>query len=117
MRARIAIGFLVGLPAAALAQDSLKFTAVTAGGWHSFAITTAGAAYCWGYGRFGQLGNGDTSIQTVPVPVDGGLRFTTRGDGRFHTWGVALDSTADCWGINGWGRIGSESGNNGCANR
>src|SRR5436309_2630622 len=117
MRARIAMGFLVGLPAAALAQDSLKFTAVTAGGWHTCAITTAGAAYCWGYGRFGQLGNGDTGIQTVPAPVAGGLRFTTVSAGRFHTCGLTTDSTAYCWGSNGWGQLGSESAADGCTNR
>jgi Regulator of Chromosome Condensation (RCC1) repeat protein/regulator of chromosome condensation (RCC1) repeat-containing protein len=117
MRARVAIGFLVVLPAAALAQDSLKFTLVTAGGWHTCAITTAGAAYCWGYGRFGQLGNGDTGVQTVPAPVEGGLRFTTVGAGRFHTCGLTTDSIAYCWGSNSWGQLGSESAANGCTNR
>jgi len=117
MRARVAIGFLVGLPAAALAQDSPKFTVVTAGGWHTCAITTAGAAYCWGFGRFGQLGNGDTGTQTVPAPVAGGLRFTTVSAGRFHTCGLTTDSTAYCWGSNGWGQLGSESAADGCTNR
>ena len=117
MRARVAIGFLVGLPAGVLAQDSLKFTVVTAGGWHTCAITTAGAAYCWGFGRFGQLGNGDTGIQTVPAPVAGGLRFTTVSAGRFHTCGLTTDSTAYCWGSNGWGQLGSESAADGCTNR
>ena len=117
MRARLAIVFLVGLPSAALAQDSLKFTVVTAGGWHTCAITTAGAAYCWGYGRFGQLGNGDTGVQTAPVLVATGLRFTTISAGRFHTCGLTTDSIAYCWGTNGWGQLGSESATSSCTNR
>src|SRR6266566_5300081 len=117
MRARFVIVFLVRLPAAALAQDSLKFTIVAAGGWHTCAITTAGAAYCWGLGRYGQLGNGDTGVQTVPAPVAGGLRFTTISAGRFHTCGLTTDSIAYCWGTNGWGQLGSESVADSCTNR
>src|SRR5216110_2256484 len=76
MRARVAIGFLVGLPAAALAQDSLKFTGdtgiqtvpapvagglrfttVSAGRFHTCGLATDSTAYCWGSNGWGQLGS------------------------------------------------------------
>src|SRR5882672_8231554 len=56
-------------------SDSLTFVAVSAGGVYTCAVTQRGAAYCWGFGRFGQLGNGDTASSSVPVPVAGGYRF------------------------------------------
>ena len=43
-------------------------TAISAGGAYSCALAD-GAAYCWGYGGSGQLGNGTTSGSTVPVAV------------------------------------------------
>src|SRR5947208_6187093 len=111
MRARFAIVFLVGLPAAALAEESLKFTIVAAGGWHTCAITTAGAAYCWGFGRYGQLGNGDTASSQVPRPVrqPDSTHFTSLALGRDHACALGADSLAYCWGVNWEGQIGTDS--------
>jgi len=113
------------LPAAAPGQtpdsgrgsaDSLRFVAVSAGGWHTCAIALGGAAYCWGYGRFGQLGNGDTGSSPVPVPVAGDHRFVSVTAGRFHTCGLTADSAAFCWGGNWVGQIGTDSLGDSCTN-
>lgn len=32
---------------------------ISAGGWHSAAISTAGEVYIWGRGEYGRLGLGD----------------------------------------------------------
>jgi alpha-tubulin suppressor-like RCC1 family protein len=37
--------------------------------FHTCGLTAAGEAYCWGRGNYGQLGNGQTANQLVPVRV------------------------------------------------
>jgi len=55
----------------------LTFAAVNVGGLFSCGRTTTGAAYCWGSGDTGELGNGSTNGQLLPVAVTGGLVFAT----------------------------------------
>jgi alpha-tubulin suppressor-like RCC1 family protein len=47
----------------------LTFVAVSAGGYLSCAVTSTGAAYCWGDNIDGELGNGGGSSSAVPVRV------------------------------------------------
>ena len=51
----------------------LSFGQMSAGGWHTCGKqTTTSAGFCWGYGFFGQLGDGSSSFGAValtPVPV------------------------------------------------
>jgi alpha-tubulin suppressor-like RCC1 family protein len=78
-------------------------------GAHSCAITTAGAAYCWGYNGSGQLGNGDTSLVTPkPVAVAGGLTFRSLSVSKVEdvTCGITVAGAAYCWGTNASGQLG-----------
>ena len=70
-------------------------------------LTTAGAAYCWGYNAFGQVGDGTTTDRAVPTAVLGGLTFTSLADGNAdHACGLTSGGAAYCWGFNGYGQLG-----------
>jgi alpha-tubulin suppressor-like RCC1 family protein len=88
----------------------LTFSYVATGGLDSFScgLTTAGAAYCWGYDDFGQLGNGSTTNNsTVPVAVNGNLTFTSITVGSSgHACGLVAGGAAYCWGYNNTGQLG-----------
>ena len=99
---------------AALVRGGLHFhRRRTAGGNHSCGITAAGAAYCWGAGSSGRLGNGGTANSDVPVAVIGGHVFASIDAGSGHTCGVttasgnaAEDRQVYCWGVNSSGQLG-----------
>lgn len=44
---------------------------ITAGGYHSCAVTTKGAVKCWGFNTYGELGDGTTVTSHKPVKVVG----------------------------------------------
>ncbi|HKU62195.1 MAG TPA: hypothetical protein VJQ44_13310, partial [Gemmatimonadales bacterium] len=83
------------LPALATAS-TLAFRQITAGGWHTCAITTADLAYCWGLGQ-----------HRTPAPVAGGLKFFMLSAGGSYigdingqgpvTCGVTTAMRLYCW--------------------
>ncbi len=86
---------------------NLTFTAVTAGGAHTCALTPTGDAYCWGFNTSGQVGDGLTIGSRVsPVPVSGGFTFDLVSPGAAHTCGVTVGGDAYCWGQNSSGQLG-----------
>jgi len=70
-------------------------------------LTSSGAAYCWGAGGSGQLGNASTQKSLVPVPVSGGLTFAALAIGNVHVCGVTTAGAVDCWGGNTFGQLGT----------
>jgi alpha-tubulin suppressor-like RCC1 family protein len=86
------------------------FVSITAGEYHACGLTAAGAAYCWGLGGFGALGNGTSSYSPVAVPVKGNLSFTQLVAGGLNTCGLTADGSAYCWGPNGTAQIGNGDG-------
>jgi alpha-tubulin suppressor-like RCC1 family protein len=89
-------------------SDGLTLAMVSAGSGHTCGITTVGAAYCWGTGDGGRLGNGSTDGQITPVAVSGGLVFASVNAGINHSCGATTAGAAYCWGL-GDDRIGSDS--------
>ena len=88
---------------------NLTFRSLSAGRWHTCAVTTTGAAYCWGANSSGQLGAGSTAHQKTPQAVAGNVTFESISAGRQHTCGVSTDGVAYCWGHGGSGRLGHGS--------
>lgn len=88
-----------------------SFESVSAGGFHSCAVTNSGAAYCWGQNLNGQLGTGFVSSypyywETTPMLVTGGQTFQWVSAGAYHTCGTTTSLDAYCWGANGSGQLG-----------
>jgi regulator of chromosome condensation (RCC1) repeat-containing protein len=81
-----------------------------AAGWnHSVALKSDGTVWAWGYGLFGQLGNGQTLDTAVPVQVSGISNVTSIAAGFGHTLALKSDGTVWVWGNNGSGQLGNNS--------
>jgi alpha-tubulin suppressor-like RCC1 family protein len=89
----------------------IKATAVAGGCFHSLALTSAGQVLAWGDNADGQLGDGTTVQNDVPVRVKlpAGTKVTAVTAGCFQS--VALTSTGQvlAWGDNAYGELGDGS--------
>ncbi len=77
-----------------------KFRQVSGGEGHTCGVTTVARAFCWGYGQYGQIGDGKTSNRFTPQAVAGGRSFSHVSGGGRHTCGVTTQNRAYCWGEN-----------------
>jgi alpha-tubulin suppressor-like RCC1 family protein len=92
---------------------TVRFGSVSAGATHTCALTTEGAAYCWGVNPFGR-GDGAWTFSPVPVAVTGGLTFSALSAADTHTCALTSGGAAYCWGwngndYNGFGQLGDGS--------
>ena len=69
-----------------------KFTAISAGAWHTCGLREDGVAVCWGANSSGR----------VNAPV--GYSFLLVSAGERHSCGLIQDGTAVCWGANSFDR-------------
>ncbi len=74
------------------------------------AVTTKGAAKCWGYNGYGQLGNNTTAYSSKPVSVSGLSRNVTSVKASYsHTCAVTTKGAVRCWGANDGGQLGDNT--------
>jgi alpha-tubulin suppressor-like RCC1 family protein len=83
------------------------FTDLAAGtlGVSTCGVVTGGAAYCWGYGDDGQLGNNTYSGANTPQVVSGSLIFQQLVQST-HMCGLTTAGSTYCWGWNPFGQLG-----------
>ena len=101
-------------PTAVLSTGALAgktVTQIAAGDSHTCAVTSDGGAYCWGFGRYGNLGDGSASGYSSPVAVTttgalAGKKVTQVAAGNVHTCALTSDGGVYCWGYNGSGGLG-----------
>ena len=88
---------------------------VQAGGGHTCALSSAGQAYCWGYGNYGQLGTSNMNLNRhapgIVLTENGGtplsgIQEIASGVG-FHSCALLEGGGVKCWGYLGSGRLGT----------
>jgi alpha-tubulin suppressor-like RCC1 family protein len=83
-------------------------TAVSAGGsGHSCALRSNATVACWGYNRFGELGDGTRRSRATPVAVRGLTDATAISAGQDHSCALRSGGGVVCWGYNGYGQLGN----------
>jgi len=105
-------GSCSGTPIEVDAPFSVK--SIAAGNGHTCALTTDGAAYCWGGNADGQLGNGTLAGSPLPVLVLGGNVFRRLDAGGAHTCGILTSGSVVCWGRNSVGQLGDPTVTDSC---
>lgn len=80
--------------------------AISSGGDHTCVLTTVGAAKCWGFNRFGQLGNGSKTNSASPVDVVSTVAYSAISGGALHTCAVTTSGAVQCWGMRNQGQVG-----------
>lgn len=78
---------------------------ISAGAAHSAVIDSSGKLWAWGANALGQLGNGTTSNNRVPVLIGEG--FAQVSAGANHTLAIKPDGSLWAWGSNAYGQLGS----------
>lgn len=85
----------------------LDVVQISAGNGFTCAVTTAGAAKCWGGGGYGRLGDGNSVNSAVPVTVLGlSSGVSAIATGHMHACAVTSGGALKCWGRNTWGQLG-----------
>ena len=88
----------------------VAFVAVSAGAYHTLALTSTGAVYAWGRNDSGQLGLADglraDHATPVPVVLPAGVTFVAVAAGYDHSLAMAADGRVYSWGGNGRGQLG-----------
>ncbi len=92
--------------AVAAVAEFENLVSISAGDGHTCAVALAGSVWCWGTNSTGQLGNGTTTTQLVPVKVLGLTDAVAVSAGLDYTCAVTRGGLLFCWGSNLSGQLG-----------
>jgi len=92
---------------ATVGVEVVTFATVAAGAFHSCGLTTSGAAYCWGHGTYGQIGDGGTADALAPEAISNISGLTAISVGAVHSCGLTPGGVAYCWGSDLYGTLGA----------
>ncbi|XP_074604950.1 nucleoside diphosphate kinase isoform X1 [Brevipalpus obovatus] len=90
------------------ALSGLKIMAISAGGWHSLALSEFGDVYAFGWNEHGQLGIGtDEMIKAIPTLINiENINFISIGCGSRHSMAASKDGNLYAFGWNKYGQLG-----------
>ena len=96
------------LPGKVEAFAGQRVVAVSAGYFHSLALTAHGAVWSWGWGASGRLGHGDEQRQLLPKKVEAlaGQRVIAVSARTQHSLALTADGSVWSWGDGDFGRLG-----------
>jgi len=85
-----------------------RAVSVSAGRYHSLALTADGSVWSWGNGAYGKLGHGDGQHQWQPRKAEAfaGQRVVATSAGGFHSLALTANGTVWSWGWGAYGRLG-----------
>lgn len=77
-------------------------------GLHSMVLTDKGEVFCWGYARFGQIGNRSATNQLIPLKVESltGKKIIKVAAGKHHSMALEANGTVWVWGANECNQLG-----------
>lgn len=91
-----------------LVDSGTSYKMVSPGIGVTCGITSTDALKCWGSNSSGQVGNGTTTNQALPIVIDPGVsyKYINAGGSYGSVCGITLAGVLKCWGSNASGILG-----------